>query len=84
MNRTRRIFIGLVALVALALPAAALAGNPSSGGVISDDAAGGLAGSTTSGALPFTGLDIAVVLGIGAALLVAGIFLRRRARHESA
>lgn len=78
MKNIRRIFIALAGVAALALPATAFAGNPSTGDVLS------VSGSTGSGGtLPFTGLNLAVVIGIGVGLLLLGLVLRRRTGNET-
>jgi hypothetical protein len=81
MKLIRRTFIGLVALIALALPAAALAGNPSSGSVLGEDPGGAV---SSGGTLPFTGLGLVPIVAAGAGLLVLGIVLRRRSRDNAA
>lgn len=78
MKNIRRIFIALAGVAALALPATAFAGNPSTGDVLS------VSGSTGGGGtLPFTGMNLAVVVGIGVGLLVLGLVLRRRTGNET-
>jgi len=78
MKNIRRIFIALAGVAALALPATAFAGNPSTGDVLS------VSGSTGGGGtLPFTGLNLAVVIGIGVGLLLLGLVLRRRTGNET-
>lgn len=78
MKNIRRIFIALAGVAALALPATALAGNPSTGDVLS------VSGSTGGGgSLPFTGMNLAVVVGIGVGLLLLGFLLRRRSGDQT-
>lgn len=78
MKNIRRIFIALAGVAALALPATALAGNPSTGDVLS------VSGSTGGGgSLPFTGMNLAVVVGIGVGLLLLGFVLRRRSGDQT-
>lgn len=78
MKNIRRILIALAGIAALALPATAFAGNPSTGDVLS------VSGSTGgSGSLPFTGMNLAVVVAIALGLLLLGFVLRRRTREQS-
>lgn len=78
MKNIRRISIALAGVAALALPATALAGNPSTGDVLSVSGSSGGGGS-----LPFTGLNLTVVAAIGIGLLVLGLVLRRRAGNQA-
>jgi len=71
------------AVAALAWAATAVAANPGvsgyggqSGGVQSDVQSGGT--------LPFTGLDLGLILGGGILLVLVGIGLRRLGRHRPA
>jgi hypothetical protein len=69
----------LVLLLASAQPARAASGNPTA----SDDQYGavlGQQGGGQGGSLPFTGLDLIVVLAAGTGLTAAGIAARRIAR----
>jgi hypothetical protein len=84
-------------LLVLAMPAASLAQQAAQdnyntpAGNIQEDVAGGaegLAGTTSGGptgdggsALPFTGLDVALLIGGGGVFLAAGLGMRRLARH---
>jgi hypothetical protein len=78
MKNIRRILIALAGVAALALPATALAGNPSTGDVLS------VSGSTGGGgSLPFTGMNLAVVVAIGLGLLLLGFVLRRRTGNQT-
>jgi hypothetical protein len=78
MKNIRRILIALAGVAALALPATALAGNPSTGDVLS------VSGSTGGGgSLPFTGMNLAVVVAIGLGLLLLGFVLRRRTGDQN-
>ncbi|MCA1834674.1 MAG: hypothetical protein LC750_18430 [Actinobacteria bacterium] len=43
----------------------------------------GAAGSNTLGALPFTGLDLALIVGGGLLLVLAGVSLRRMAARRT-
>jgi hypothetical protein len=78
MKNIRRILIALAGVAALALPATALAGNPSTGDVLSVSGSSGGGGS-----LPFTGMNLAVVVGIGIGLLILGFVLRRRTGNQT-
>jgi hypothetical protein len=78
MKTIRRILIALAGVAALALPATALAGNPSTGDVLS------ISGSTGGGgSLPFTGLNLAFIVAAGVGLLLLGFVLRRRTSNEN-
>ena len=75
----------LLAALALAAPAAAqgTASAPVTDDQYSDIRLGNGGGDpSTEGALPFTGLEVGRMGGAAAALLGAGIFLRRSARAE--
>jgi hypothetical protein len=50
-------------------------------GDTSTPTAGTVASSGDGGSLPFTGLDLALILGMGAALVGAGLATRRLTRH---
>ena len=72
-----------------ACPTCVGGGENSGGGVGGGGGTGGggtgtvsSTGSGTVGPLPFTGLDLAVLGGIAAALLAAGLLLRRRRVEE--
>jgi hypothetical protein len=62
-----------IALVTASSVAASTTGYPSGGQGAQGEVQGG-------GALPFTGLDLALIVLGGAALLVTGLLLRRAAR----
>jgi len=81
---------GLAALaaVALALVAASpaqAAGDPTA----ADDQYSGVLGQQTGGggaeggALPFTGADLVLILGLGTGLTAAGVAVRRAARTDA-
>ena len=82
--------MALAGLAALAVPATAFAGNPSDGGALGvsggvggpTEAAGNVGGAAVSNGLPFTGLDLGLVIGVGLALVVLGVLLRRRSAHS--
>jgi hypothetical protein len=84
----------LVVALALLVPASALAGNSTCqaynaqtcnvGGVSqsrSDGSDGGATSSVNSGTLPFTGLDVVLLVVGGGALLGAGFVVRRLSRR---
>ena len=75
----------LVAILALAAPAAASADsstcqayNPQDCKVVGPSHAP----TTTSGTLPFTGLDVGLLAAGGGGLLAAGLFVRRVSTHQ--
>lgn len=78
MKNIRRILIALAGVAALALPATALAGNPSTGDVLSVSGSAGGGGS-----LPFTGMNLAFVVAAGLGLLLLGFVLRRRTGDQA-
>ena len=73
-------------LAALAVPALALAQSPVGGGYggeggnVQEGVAGGTAGG---GSLPFTGLDLILMVAAAALLISAGLTMRRLARAKS-
>ena len=79
MMRLRMIFTTL-AIAALTAPAAALAADPSIG---STPAGSGAGGEVTGGSLPFTGLNLGLILAGAAVLIATGLLLRRRASSAS-
>lgn len=71
-----------ILLVALAVPSTASAGDSCNGysnvaGIQSNGTGSGCTVTTSSGSLPFTGLDLGIVLAAGVLLLGAGLTLRR-------
>jgi hypothetical protein len=88
-----RKLISVVVMLYAALGSVALAASGPSVAGYGGKAGGtqaGLGGSsggdppTTAGeTLPFTGLDLAVLVGVAAALLVAGLVLRRVGRNSA-
>lgn len=66
----------------LAIPAVAFAGDPSNGPGSGGEAQGavesGVVSGGTQGALPFTGLNLALIVIAGVALVATGLLLRRR------
>jgi hypothetical protein len=86
MKTVRRLLFGVGLLVTLVLPSVALAGtNPSdTSGVLGSSGSGsGGALSESGGALPFTGLNLALIILAGFALVATGLLLRRRSSSES-
>jgi hypothetical protein len=84
--RTMIVF-GAASLGALVVSAVALAQavpNPyqGAGGEVQQDVASG--GADTVGGLPFTGLDLALIVGAGLLLLIVGFSLRRFAARRTA
>jgi hypothetical protein len=98
--KPKRIFASLTAALLLlafaAVPVSAFASSASQGGYSEagpitevTQAAGNASASApietgTSSVLPFTGLDLAIVLLLGVALLGVGLLLRRASRSTSA
>jgi hypothetical protein len=76
-------------LAYLATASVALAQDPTqsgyggTGGNIQGGVEGGTGGGTASGSLPFTGLDLMLLVGAGVLLLAAGLTLRRVGRARS-
>ena len=91
MKRLALFATGLLA--ALALPAVALAENMSSsvsdGTAAQDAVSSGVLGTSgdggggVSGTLPFTGLNLALIVAVGVALIATGFLLRRRTAKSS-
>ena len=85
--------VGLVGVLALAMPGAAVASstcqayNPQlcssvgSSSTSSGSGSGTTPGSTSSGTLPFTGLDVVLLVAGGGTLLAAGFVVRRLSRR---
>jgi hypothetical protein len=83
--------VGLVVVLALTVPGAAFASstcqayNPQTCGSVSSNTSGNSPGSTTattsSGTLPFTGLDVVLLVAGGGALLGTGLVVRRLSRR---
>jgi hypothetical protein len=76
-------------LAYLATASVALAQDPTqsgyggTGGNIQGGVEGGASGGTGSGSLPFTGLDLLLLVGAGVLLLAAGLTMRRVGRARS-
>lgn len=83
-----RLVAGLAAtvLIAVVFASFAMAQSPTEigyGGVaggVQGEVEGGGSGSSSSGSLPFTGLDLLLMIAAGALLLGVGLVLRRSAR----
>ncbi|MFN8174376.1 MAG: hypothetical protein U0T02_04835 [Solirubrobacteraceae bacterium] len=77
----RKLTLLTVLLVALAVPSTALGsdacGYSNVAGIQSNGSSPTCSVTTGSGNLPFTGLDLGIVLGAGLLLLGAGLTLRR-------
>jgi opacity protein-like surface antigen len=76
----------VAAVVALVCASAAFAQDPynSDAGDVQGQIGGGASGSDGGGgALPFTGLDLFLLVGAGAVLLTGGLVLRRLAKAKS-
>jgi hypothetical protein len=91
-SHARRIYIGFATLaMVLAAAPAALADSSAvdtyggNGGSVAAGVAaggsGGSAGSDTSGSLPFTGLDVGLIVGVGLVLLLIGVAMARLSRR---
>ncbi|HEY1509247.1 MAG TPA: hypothetical protein VGF93_09620 [Solirubrobacteraceae bacterium] len=80
----RRITILGAILIALALPATALAQGNSTCQAYNPQLCSSVSGttaSTTSGSLPFTGLDVVLLVAGGGTLLATGFVVRRLSRR---
>ena len=78
--RPRGIVVALVVCIALfAMAPAAMAQNATQ-----DAYCVGCSAIEKKDPLPFTGLDIALVVAAGGALLAAGVGVRRMSRHDTA
>ena len=77
MATLRRLLIPFGLLTTLVIPAVAMAGNQSGTPGDAGSAQGALS-SGGSGSLPFTGLNLALIVLAGAALIATGFVLRRR------
>ena len=86
------LLLAVCVMMVVAAPAWAAPGNDAyknggenaAGQVQGADQGSGVAGTTagdTGGSLPFTGLDIALILGVGGVLLAVGLGTRRLTRQ---
>jgi|SRR5688572_14384624 len=95
-NMKKLILLAVIALAMTASPAFAqddgyrsggedIAGALQAGGGAGggDEAAGTVSGDA-GGSLPFTGLDVALILGVGGVLVAVGLGTRRLTRHADA
>ena len=55
-------------------------GNPNPGAVVENSTPGGVTETRSSGSLPFTGLDVVLVVAAGGLLLALGLGMRRLTR----
>jgi len=90
MGMVKRLYVmGGGVLAYLATASIALAQDPTqsgyggTGGNIQGGVEGGASGGTGSGSLPFTGLDLLLLVGAGVLLLAAGLTMRRVGRARS-
>jgi len=91
--RKLTLLLAVCVMMAIATPAWAQSGTDAyknggenaAGELQGADQGSGVAGTDTtagdSGSLPFTGLDIALILGVGGVLLAVGLGTRRLTRH---
>jgi uncharacterized ferredoxin-like protein len=80
----KRLAVAMIAVAALLLPGAALAsGGSSSCQTYNPQTCQALSSTSTSRAstLPFTGIDLGLLVAGGAVLIAAGFVVRRLARH---
>jgi hypothetical protein len=78
LNRLRHTILLSIAVLMLGAPAPALAQDSS----IDDGYGGAPAETTSSGKLPFSGLDLGLIAAGGALFVVAGVGLRRAVRTD--
>lgn len=90
MGMVKRLYVmGGGVLAYLVMASVALAQDPTqsgyggTGGNIQGGVQGGAGGGTGSGSLPFTGLDLLLLVGAGVLLLAAGLTMRRVGRARS-
>lgn len=76
--------LALLAWIPSALAAdSSVQGYGGSGGQVQSQVEGGNPGTSTSGSLPFTGLDLGLLIAGGALLLVVGGVIRRITRSAA-
>jgi hypothetical protein len=73
--------VGALLLSALASAQSVPPTYQGSGGEVQEDVAAG--GADTLGGLPFTGLDLALIVGAGLLLVIAGVSIRRVAARRT-
>jgi hypothetical protein len=85
VRRRTKLSVGVgttIAALALAGPAqASTSADDQYGAVLGEQSGGGTVQGT--GTLPFTGLDVMLVGGVGTALTAGGLVLRRAARRST-
>jgi hypothetical protein len=85
VTRFRALLLSAIVLGLTVAPAAmAGSGYVSGGGGAQGDVASGVGGASSGGNLPFTGLDLALIVIGGVALLATGVLLRRAGRSGKA
>jgi hypothetical protein len=83
-ERMKRIMILVaIAIALLAIPSAALAQGSSTCQAYNPQLCTSVGDSTSSGTLPFTGVNVGLMLAGGATLIGAGFVVRRLARNPS-
>src|SRR5881227_2009432 len=80
-GRMRRITLLGAILIALALPATALAQGNSTCQAYNPQLCSSVSNTTGTGSLPFTGLDVVLLVAGGGTLLAAGFVVRRLSRR---
>ena len=85
----RRAVVGWILFSALTVPAGAFAQTPAGrtygggGGNVQEDVVSGGGVETVAGPLPFTGVDLAVMVGAAIVLIAVGLTVRRAARARA-
>ena len=77
----RRITLLGAILIALALPASAFASGNSTCQAYNPQLCSSVSNTTGTGSLPFTGLDVVLLVAGGGTLLAAGFVVRRLSRR---
>ncbi len=88
MQGLKRVFALLAVMGVVLLPSQALAQEPSQSGYSANDTAvvedqSGETSETSGGSLPFTGLDVVLLVVAGGALLGLGLGMRRLTRSPA-